>query len=455
MRCGWNPIHILAPSEQPHSFVNYQMIAHPNGPVSTQAPWQAFPLGGEARKEALEALHAIAHSLPGPSAQGFGPSLSGGHAGFALFHAYYSLSGLDGHDHRGLSSAHLEAAAERISDIGGFSGLFGGYTGTAWTVDHLENLSIIESDQDLNEDIDAELIAHLAQRPYIGLCELIAGISGLGLYGLDRATRGKGRQVAQAALDALLATSVRDGGFTTWFNAPEALHPLALETTPNGCFNLGLSHGVPGAIGFLAEAAAAGFEQARPLLNGAMGWLLAQRKDYPNGSRYGYSISDGNEKAHGSRISWCYGDLGLAAVILLAARLEGRLDWEEAAMDLGHHCAARPLEGSGIVDAGLCHGSIGNAHIFHRLWQATHDPAFEVAATGWLEHGLAMRKPEEPFGGFLAWHAQPPDYKDASYVPDPSLLEGTAGIGLALLAFLSPHEPNWDRHMLVHVPPRA
>ncbi|HZU54055.1 MAG TPA: lanthionine synthetase C family protein [Holophagaceae bacterium] len=422
--------------------------------ASTQAPWRILPLPPEVRDEAAAALHAIAHALPSPQDEQPGPGLAGGHAGFALFHAYYAMSGLDGHDHRGLAMAHLETAAELLPQLQGYPGFYGGFSGTAWAIDHLEKAGIFEADEDLNEVVDEALLADLARRPYVGLCELIAGISGSGLYGLDRGQRGRGRAVAEAALEALNLTAERRDGQTTWFNAPEALSSMARETHPDGCHNLGLSHGVPGAIGFLAEAAVQGLEAARPALEGAVAWLLAQAEEYPNGSRFGYSVEPGKQ-GHGSRLSWCYGDLGISAVLLLAARFMGRADWEAEALKLAQGCARRPVASAGTVDAALCHGAIGNAHLFHRLWQATGDPSLEAAAVLWLRHGLAMRKPGEACGGFLAWRSPEPGFTEPYYVADPSLLEGSAGIGLALLAFLAPQEPHWDRFLLVHVPPRA
>lgn len=423
--------------------------------AAVRAPWRPFPLPEDLRQEGTAALHALAHGLPGPGDPNQGASLAGGHAGLALFHAYYATSGLDGHDHRGLAQAHFETAAELLPWLGEHPGLFGGFSGMAWALDHAFERGLLPEDpeEDLNEAIDEAVLKVLAQRPFIGLCELISGVSGLGLYGLDRQGRGRGEAIARAAVEVLALTAERSGDQVTWFNAPEALHPLALETHPDGSYNLGLSHGVPGAIGFLAEAAAAGIAEAAPLLEGAVAWLLAQAQDHPNGSRFGYSVEPGS-RGHGSRLAWCYGDLGIAAVLMLAARRAGRADWEAEALSLAQRCARRPVLGSGVVDAALCHGALGNAHLFHRLWQATGDGEFEAAALAWLRQGLAMRRPGQPIAGFQSWRAPQEGSSEPDYAPDPSLLEGAAGIGLALLAFLTPLEPAWDRFLLVHIPPR-
>ena len=425
--------------------------------TTTQAPWRALPLPEDLRAEAASALHLIAHRLPGPQDPNLGPHLAGGHAGMALFHAYYSLSGLDGHDHRGLALAHIEAAVDMVPLVAGAPGFYGGFSGIAWAVDHLETMGLFQAEEDLNEAIDEALLSDLARRPFVGLCEIINGISGSGFYGVDRRSRGRGMEVARAAVETLDATAEKQDGRVTWFNAPEALHKLALETHPDGCYNLGLSHGVPGAIGFLAEAAAAGVEGALPLAEGAVNWLFEKANQHPNGSRYGYSLEPRANRAdhHGSRLAWCYGDLGIAAVLLLAARRLGRADWESEALSMARSCSGRAVGASGVMDAGLCHGAIGNAHIFHRFAQATGEAVFVDAALGWLRHGLSMRRQDVPFGGFPAWRAPDPGSTEPTYVPDASLLEGAAGIGLALLAFLAPQAPDWDRFLLVHVPPRA
>ena len=115
---------------------------------------------------------------------------------------------------------------------------------------------------------------------------------------------------------------------------------------------------------------------------------------------------------------------------------------------MAHLSAARPLTESGVKDAGLCHGSAGNLHLFNRWFQATGEPAFRTAALGYLDRTLAFRDPSRGFTGFwssaLANEEHPLDYD-----PAPGLVEGAAGVGLAMLSCMDTTDPSWDRFLLL------
>jgi len=421
----------------------------------TLAPWRvALPEHLQERARAI--LHDIAHALPQPTER-LGGDLASGQAGLALFQAYYALAGFE-HGcgrHRKMAEGHLEEACGKLPELANNPSLFAGYTGIAWTVDHLQSLGFIEGNEDLNEDVDDALLRFLEGDPRQHLCELIVGLVGYGMYGVGRAHLPKGRAIITRVLELLEASAEWHGAQVTWFTPPELLYALARETHPNGCYNLGLSHGVPGAVGFLAEAAALGESRAIPLLEGAVDWLLAQRRLHEDGSSFAYSFYPGEPRL-GTRVAWCYGDLGISAVLLLAARIMDRPHWETAALALARATAARPVETSGAVDGSLCHGWFGNAHIFNRLWQATGEDEFHRAFLAWFEKGLAMVQPGKFMGGYSTYHPYDAQMRlrEDPFVAEAGLLEGSAGIGLALMAALAPMEPAWDAHLLVHIPPR-
>jgi hypothetical protein len=72
-----------------------------------------------------------------------------------------------------------------------------------------------------------------------------------------------------------------------------------------------------------------------------------------------------------ARPAWCYGDPGVAGALLVGARATGSAAWEDEALALGHGVAARPFEQTGIIDALLCHGASGVAHVLNQLYQPT------------------------------------------------------------------------------------
>jgi lantibiotic modifying enzyme len=135
----------------------------------------------------------------------------------------------------------------------------------------------------------------------------------------------------------------------------------------------------------------------------------------------------------------------VAAALALAAVDTGRPDWWDLAVRLGLEAADRPLDRTGVTDAGLCHGAAGLAHLFNRLHQLTGVAAFAAAARTWIERTLdavtAALSDEEPASTAprVAWNGS-------------GVLEGASGIALALLAASTGDEPLWDRMFLVSTP---
>lgn len=335
--------------------------------------WQ--PILPQARAhEAQVVLGAILESLPTPAHLEWGPSLSGGHAGFALLSAYAGLAEVGSIRDTYLERArtHLETAAGMLPFQGNEPGLFMGYVGVAWTVDHLQQRGILPESEDLNEEIDDALIAWLAPEPWRGLPELIEGLAGVGLYGLARPANARSWMIVDRIIDILQATVQATPQGTAWFTAPDQLDSIRRQQHPDGAFNLGVAHGNPGILGFLAEACHRGFQRARPLLDTSMDWLLSCQSPFVDGSIFGRTFGYGQPpNPDGCRLSWCYGDLGIAAVMLLVAARVRQPAWRDEAIKIALACANRPNPWDSVMDASLCHGAAGNAHLFNRFFQAT------------------------------------------------------------------------------------
>ena len=439
--------------------------------------WSPIP-DGPTRRLAWEAIDDIDRELAdhlepsAPAAERHeDPMLAGGRIGLALFYAYLEAA-RPGEGAGERAVAALDAAIEAMEALNLSPALYTGFTGVAWVSEHLGRMLFADED-DANGEVDEVLRGFLTHPGLLPPYELIRGGAGFGIYLLERLPDPGARELLSTVIDHLEATAEESADGCTWWTIPGWIPPHRLAEFPRGHFNLGVAHGVPGVLGFLAAAARAGLDDPRlpRLAEGVVRWLLSQRlppggdcvfpallvPDPPPEPGPAIEVGElrngdrGPLKAQPSRTAWCYGDLGIACVLLAAARAFERPDWEREAVALAHLSAGRgPLE-SRVVDACLCHGAAGNSHLFRRLHHATGDPVFERAASVWLERALALRRPGEGIGGYLNWGLTG-EGNGEGWRAVTGFLTGAAGVGLALLAAVSEVEPAWDRVMLLSLP---
>ncbi len=419
-------------------------------------------LSGPLRDEAISRLREISEVLDRPYDEWVltsrreeenglrSVSLALGRCGVALFYAWLSRSGLD------------PSAADRAERFLGESidllpsktldaSLFCGFPGVAWTVEHLLGMFEGVSGDDPNADIDDAIIAALEDPSFVPVYDLIDGLAGIGVYALERGERASAARIAQLVLDRLEETACPQSVGIAWPSG-------ALTRTAQGrgvlpaemYFNLGLSHGVPGAVGILAR-----FVQrpelrwrARPLLQGSVEWLMAQRlAENEIGVFPDYVSPLEDEQPPPARTAWCYGDPGVAAVLYAAGRSLELPEVTSFAVRVAQVAARRDVATTSVVDAGICHGSAGVAHIFHRIHRASGDPTCREAAITWFERLLERTTDRPALAGFPTFCFE--RTHEGEYIEDPAWLTGSAGIGLVLLAAISDLAPRWDRLLLL------
>lgn len=407
-------------------------------------------LEGDLARRALHAVEDVARALESytPADDLRFPAL-GGAAGEAVLHAYLALhNGGDQQAER--AAARLETAAEALATTVMPPGLYSGFSGVAWVSEHLQ-ARLFEpdpEDDDPNREIDQALLDYLGTLTEADEYDLISGVTGLGVYARERLACPSGALLLERVVDHLAAQAETGPEGTAWFTPPSRLPEWQRELHPQGLYNLGVAHGIPGVVALLAIACQGGVAagRARPLLDGAVRWLLAHQLPAGKGSCFDTSFVAGQESGT-SRLAWCYGDPGIAATLLVAARAVGEPAWEDKALEVAREAARRPPEHSAVRDAGVCHGAAGLAHLFNRFWQASGEEVFRAAARNWIERTLEFRVPGEGIAGFRAWHALPGS--NGQWAAEPGFLEGATGVALVLLAAVSTVEPEWDRLLLV------
>ncbi len=420
--------------------------------TSSRGKWRPI-LEGELRENALASAQAIAAALehqPHTSPPPTGMQL----AEQALLNAYLGFSGL-GDRHFERSTQLLERAIDAVAQTATRPSLYGGFVGVAWVLHHVQGheLSTIEEEgseeADPNEQVDAVLRDYLGAARWNDMYDLISGLVGVGLYLADRLPGPVAKEGFERAIGHLskLATPMAPG--ITWWTTPEQLIPATRQEYPQGHANLGVAHGVPAAIALLAQACGTGVgtAEASRLLSRSLAWLRAQKSADSPDSYFGYMYAPGKEWRP-ARAAWCYGDPGIAAALLCAARWTNDANLEREAIEIGLRAAQRPPDRCGVVDAPLCHGAAGLAHLYNRMFQATGDRRFLESAQSWFERSLQMKQEGKGIGGYLTWRPG-----EGGWASDRSFLAGATGVALALLAASTHVEPAWDRLLLACVPP--
>jgi lantibiotic modifying enzyme len=399
------------------------------------------------------AIEEIERGLVEPRETDQDPVLASGKAGQALF--FSSLHAAGGLPAAGSGAADRALAAlgqsiDALAESHLSPALYTGFCGVGWAVEHLTG-ELFDRDEDLCGALD-EALGDLLANPAAAIeADLISGLAGYGTYLLERLPNPAAAGLLVRVVDLLDAAAETSEAGTAWHTSPGGLATWQRELMPEGCHDLGMAHGIPGVIGFLAAARRQGIDDPRVprLAAGAVRWLLGQKLPQEMGSVFPSMLPPGL-KPEPSRTAWCTGDLGIAVALLAAARSFGRLDWEEEALSLARLVARRPQ--SRTVDSSLCHGTAGNGHLFNRLYQATGDPEMKEAALAWYGLTLDRWHPGEGFAGFQTWVVSRPGIGD--WEGRPGFLIGAAGVGLSLLAAVTDIEPVWDRVMLTSIPPR-
>jgi lantibiotic modifying enzyme len=422
--------------------------------ASAASRWRPI-LSGTTAQHALHAVDAIAESitsstaLPGER----DPSLGRGQAGLALLYAWLART-------RRMPQADvlarrcLDQAIEAASTQAMYASLYGGFTGIAWAAELVDHLFDPDA-EDRSEAVDEALVRLLSRAdrwsaPY----DLVVGLTGLGVYALQRYPRPLAIECLRRVLERLHECAHHDEHGLYWWTPPaEIPDEESRKQYPSGRADLGVAHGLAGVIALLGSICGAGVEQAtaRPLLEGAVSWLLAHSVPTEAGPTFPVWVAP-DEEPWPARSAWCYGDPGIAAALLVAARGMGDADWEQAAVSLACRSAERPASKTGVVNANFCHGAAGLAHLYNRMYQATGERTLGRAALYWLERTLDFYRQARDTGDSWVEGSWDPDQREPWTWTGIELVEGAAGVALVLLAAATSVEPTWDRMFLVSAP---
>ncbi|MEX3106246.1 MULTISPECIES: lanthionine synthetase C family protein [unclassified Streptomyces] len=366
-------------------------------------------------------------------------SLSDGHPALALLHTELHRPAAQTHAH--LSAAL--AAGLRLRPQALYSGMtalafaaqaaagtYGGYTTLLAGLDrHIVDQARRRAHADLERLRAGRSVG--AWTTY----DVLAGTTGTGRYLLARDSESP---ALAEILDSLVAAATAENG---WWITEGLDHGLPEH------LNLGLAHGISGPLALLALAWRAGVRVERHAE--AIERITALLTRWRTADGYWPHLItrahlEGRELPACGRDSWCYGTAGTARAVHLAGLALGRADWCADAL-ASLYGAVRAASDDRTVDSALCHGWAGLLQITLRMAHDSGDPGLPDLADALAARVIAGYTPEAPFGYRYTHHlaARPLDR--------PGLLEGAAGIALALHTYASGAVPatSWDGALLL------
>ncbi len=333
-------------------------------------------------------------------------------------------------------------------------GLVGGLAGLCFTVHYLSRGG--QRYQQLLQSLEAILVKQVARLTVqteinsVGFhdYDLISGPAGIGRYLLLRPEVPGTTEVLHMVLSRLIYLSQEDDGRLRYFVPPQRATEERRRTYPEGFIDCGLAHGVPGPLALLSLAHVQGVEH--PGLEDAIerlaSWMVAQSYRDEWGINWPYSVSyehEANEtQTRNTRAAWCYGNPGVARALWLAGCALGDSSLRSLALEAMRAVHYKPLEALDIPSPIICHGIAGVLQIAMRFANDTGEDTFTEMSSKLAQQLMLQFQPDAPFG-FRHIEAQ------GNSVDNPGLLEGAAGVTLALLSAAVGMEPAWDRLLLI------
>jgi len=372
--------------------------------------------------------------------------LMSGNMGIALFlFCYYHIHKKD---EKILEKAFLllDEVIERVNDGDIFHSICDGLAGIGWAINYLcirkyfdtndKNELLSSADDFLTNRLDMIFAKHQY--------DFLHGELGVGLY---FTTRISDNHIfingLNTILSHLIGSAERKGANVKWQSVLQKE-----ETGKVTGYNISLAHGMSAIAVMLSKFIKHNIckEASKDLLDGLIQYLLSQRIDVQEIGSYFPTVSLESYKIGKSRLGWCYGDLGISIALWQVSQVLQNTELEKFAIEVLLHATKRKnLRDNSIEDAGLCHGTASVGHIFYRMWWNTRLPEFKNAADYWMNETLKMAKYKDGLAGYKA--SRKPEY--GGFVNEYGLVEGIAGIGLALLFYYHEIEPTWDECLLL------
>lgn len=315
-----------------------------------------------------------------------------------------------------------------------------GNSGFLWVLLHLKNGKLIDIDIDFFLDkMDKMLYMYLESIEYSNY-DYFNGYLGVLQYFLERNKTEECPEVLNLILDKLLNNAIEVEGLLSWTDYESTtFYNKYNGTSIKNRSNFGLAHGTPGILILLSNVYSTNktkFKKIKEITVKSADYLLSQRNKSDEPSIFpSFDINKPDENV--SRLSWCYGDLGILLMFLKLKKTYNLSKYDNIITELISTINNR-TESHVVKDACLCHGSTGNWLMLLKMKSVIKnknlDRAIEFQQSLFLEWWNSEHS--EKYHGIK--------YGNEDYYQDHSFLQGTVGTLLSLISIDSQNF-NWSK----------
>ncbi|MDJ1503291.1 lanthionine synthetase LanC family protein [Xanthocytophaga agilis] len=336
------------------------------------------------------------------------------------------------------------------------SSLASGFAGILWLVEYLKQHKLLQMTSAKEElmnyisrQLEKSVSVDIENRDY----DLLYGVIGKALVFLDYPyLRLNNTKVVTTIVEGIEQIAERDSNGNFWYD-----YYYDKKFKGEKIQNYGLAHGIPSIICTLCFFYLAGDIYvdvqvntrkmvSLQMIRGAVNWLLSKKQQ--NGLS---SFSNANISEQTSRLGWCYGDLGVAYSLFVAAQVLKDNEIYYSALEIALHSCKRNITDSqiqyieGFYDIGICHGLAGVCLFYRLFYEFTHERTFSSKYFYYLRLLYSSLKTIKTLQeGTL----QNLDLK--KIIDDTSLLYGKSGACLVAFQDQSFLSPKWHNLMLLN-----
>jgi hypothetical protein len=252
-------------------------------------------------------------------------------------------------------------------------GLMSGYTGLFWLIGHFNNISLCETEYSNLQTIISH-IENLAENEEKLRYDVFYGYLGLVICSFE--LNSTNHNFYDAQLKKLQSICEMDAKFCKWQDlAAKEVYEIPKDSS---CYNMGLAHGIPSILVILSKSYCIARNAVYlEIIDKTINWLIEQDSNGVPSFHELVIVGKGKkDNLSHSRLGWCYGDLSVGYSLYMVYKNTNIERYKQIAIGIINRTVGRDFDSANVIDNTICHGTIGIAHMYNRLYQYENNSVF-------------------------------------------------------------------------------